>query len=82
MFTVIYSVRTEKQIPLYIHSPLKLIPNKKTKHKNMKFFISVNRRKVSHDLPLDVFIIFRAIHLRKKKTMFLRYILGSGDDAF
>lgn len=44
----------------------------------MKFFISVSRRKVSHDLPLDVFILYRAVHLReKKKSMFLRYTLRS-----
>lgn len=46
----------------------------------MRFFISVSRRKVSHDLTLDVFIIYRAVHLRKKtKSMFLRYILRGCD---
>lgn len=43
--------------------PLKVTPNKI----KMRSFISVSWRKVSHDLPLDVFIIYRAIHSRKKK---------------
>lgn len=63
MFAFINYVRTEIQICFYIHLSLKHIPNKI----KMRFFVSVSWRKVSHDLPLVVFIIFRAIHSRQKK---------------
>lgn len=63
-------LRDEIKIYFYIHLPLKVIPNKM----KIKFFISVSWRKVSHDLPLDVFIIHRA-ERRRQTSMFLRCIL-------
>lgn len=58
MFIFIFSVRTEIKTCSYTHLPFKVTPNTI----KMKFFISVSWRKVSQDLPIDVFIIYRPMY--------------------